>query len=118
MSYIVESGASSSRRSRRRRALVTLGLVALMLFFAFWYAYSYYRASGRPAAKVRCLAISADKNGFASCIRSTASANVGYVRCAWCSRSRIFSFFTPTGTCGTAPPAARNVRADRRINAC
>lgn len=50
MSYIVESGASTSRRSRRRRAVITLLLVALMLFFAFWYAYSYYRASGRPAA--------------------------------------------------------------------
>ena len=45
MSYIVESGASSSRRARRRRALITLGLVALMLFFAFWYAYSYFEAS-------------------------------------------------------------------------
>lgn len=50
MSYIVESGASSSRRSRRRRALVTLGLVALMLFFAFWYAYSYYQSSSEPTA--------------------------------------------------------------------
>ncbi|MDQ4098595.1 MAG: LytR C-terminal domain-containing protein [Actinomycetota bacterium] len=52
MSYIVESGASSSRRARRRRALITLAVVALMLFFAFWYAYSYFRASGEktPAA--------------------------------------------------------------------
>jgi hypothetical protein len=50
VSYIVESGASRSRRSRRRRAFITLLVVALMLFFAFWYAYSYYRASGRPAA--------------------------------------------------------------------
>ena len=50
MSYVVESGASSSRRSRRRRALITLAVVALMLFFAFWYAYSYYRASGEPTA--------------------------------------------------------------------
>jgi hypothetical protein len=57
MSYVVESGASSSRRARRRRALITLAVVALMLFFAFWYAYSYYRASDkRPAAvpKVTC----------------------------------------------------------------
>ena len=45
MSYIVESGASTSRRARRRRALITLGVVALMLFLAFWYAYSYYQAS-------------------------------------------------------------------------
>ncbi|MDF2144791.1 LytR C-terminal domain-containing protein [Knoellia sp. p5-6-4] len=50
MSYIVESGASSSRRSRRRRALITLAVVALMLFFAFWYAYSYYRTSSEPTA--------------------------------------------------------------------
>ena len=46
MSYIVESGASTSRRARRRRALITLGIVVLMLFFAFWYAYSYIEASG------------------------------------------------------------------------
>jgi hypothetical protein len=44
MSYIVESGASTSRRARRRRALITLGIVVLMLFFAFWYAYSYIEA--------------------------------------------------------------------------
>lgn len=51
MTYIVDSGASSSRRTRRRRALITLGLVSLMLFFAFWYAYSYYRHSDtHPAA--------------------------------------------------------------------
>lgn len=48
MSYIVESGASTSRRARRRRALITLLVVALMLFFAFWYAYSYYRHSDTP----------------------------------------------------------------------
>jgi hypothetical protein len=29
---------------------VTLGVVLLLLFFAFWYAYSYYRASGQPSA--------------------------------------------------------------------
>ena len=45
MSYVEEPGASSPRRSRRRRALVTLAVVSLMLFFAFWYAYSYYRHS-------------------------------------------------------------------------
>lgn len=50
MSYIVESGASRSRRSRRLRALITLALVALMLFFAFWYAYSYYKTSSEPTA--------------------------------------------------------------------
>ncbi len=50
MSYVVESGASRSRRARRRRALITLGVVALMLFFAFWYAYSYYQHSDKPRA--------------------------------------------------------------------
>ena len=53
MSYIVESGASSSRRAKRRRALITLGIVALMLFFAFWYAYSYYQASDERLAAAR-----------------------------------------------------------------
>jgi hypothetical protein len=52
MSYVVESGASRSRRTRRRRALVTLAVVALMLFFAFWYAYSYYRDSDQKPAAV------------------------------------------------------------------
>ena len=51
MSYVVESGASRSRRARRRRALITLGVVTLMLFFAFWYAYSYYQESNRPKAQ-------------------------------------------------------------------
>ena len=50
MSYVVEAGASRTRRARRRRALITLGIVALMLFFAFWYAYSYYRDSNVPHA--------------------------------------------------------------------
>jgi hypothetical protein len=50
VSYVVESGASEARRARRRRAVITLGLVALMLFFAFWYAYSYYRADGQRTA--------------------------------------------------------------------
>ena len=50
MSYVVEAGASRTRRARRRRALITLGIVALMLFFAFWYAYSYFEDSGKPRA--------------------------------------------------------------------
>lgn len=50
MSYVDESGASQSRRARRRRAAITLGVVALMLFSAFWYAYSYYRADDHRAA--------------------------------------------------------------------
>lgn len=61
MSYVVESGASRSRRARRRRALITLAMVALMLFFAFWYAYSYYRDSGSRVAapRVSCTTTSA-----------------------------------------------------------
>lgn len=60
MSYVVESGASRARRARRRRALITLGVVALMLFFAFWYAYSYYQGSDRAKAapSPRCTATS------------------------------------------------------------
>jgi hypothetical protein len=50
MSYVVESGASLARRARRRRALITLGVVTLMLFFAFWYAYSYYQGSDKAKA--------------------------------------------------------------------
>jgi hypothetical protein len=50
MSYVVESGASRSKRARRRRTLITLGIVALLLFFAFWYAYSYFQDSGKAGA--------------------------------------------------------------------
>ena len=50
MSYVVEAGASRSRRARQRRALITLAIVALMLFFAFWYAYSYYKDSDKATA--------------------------------------------------------------------
>jgi LytR cell envelope-related transcriptional attenuator len=50
VSYIVESGASTSRRTRRRRALITLAVVAAMLFGSFWYAYSYYRTANEPKA--------------------------------------------------------------------
>lgn len=50
MSYVVESGASRTHRARRRRALITLGIVTLMLFFAFWYAYSYYQDSNKARA--------------------------------------------------------------------
>ena len=50
MSYVVESGSSRARRARRRRALITHGVVALMLFFAFWYANTYYRDSDKAKA--------------------------------------------------------------------
>lgn len=35
-------------RRQRRKATTTILVVILMLFFAFWYAYSYYRASSNP----------------------------------------------------------------------
>jgi hypothetical protein len=41
--YTTESELSVRAR-RRRRALVTIGVVVLALFFAFWYALSYYQA--------------------------------------------------------------------------
>jgi hypothetical protein len=50
MSYVESGAPTSTRRARRRRALITMGVVALLLFFAFWYAYSYYSASGKPTA--------------------------------------------------------------------
>jgi hypothetical protein len=46
----VDPSRLPSHRRKTRRSLVTLALVVLMLFFAFWYAYSYYRASGAPRA--------------------------------------------------------------------
>jgi hypothetical protein len=55
--YATESEVSVlARRRRRIRTLVVLLLVVLGLFFAFWYAWSYYQAdtsgqaSGPPAA--------------------------------------------------------------------
>lgn len=48
MSDVVESGALTYR-SRRRRAAVTLSVAVLVLFFAFWYALSYYNADNHPA---------------------------------------------------------------------
>lgn len=53
--YTTESELSVESR-RRRRTLITIGVVLLILFFAFWYALSYYqadseaRASRSPAA--------------------------------------------------------------------
>lgn len=48
--YVVESGASARARARRRRTLITLGLVALLLFGAFWFAYSYWKQPAKPSA--------------------------------------------------------------------
>ncbi len=46
----VESASSIAARRRRRKALITVALLLLGLFFAFWWAYSYYKASGPNAA--------------------------------------------------------------------
>lgn len=52
----LEPSGPSERVRRRRRTLITLGVVVLVLFFAFWYGLSYYQASsdekgsGTPAA--------------------------------------------------------------------
>lgn len=41
----------SPEERRRRRALITFGIIMLFLAGSFWYAYSYYRASSNsPAA--------------------------------------------------------------------
>ncbi len=53
--YTTEAEVSVNAR-RKRRQLIVLGVVVLGLFFAFWYAWSYYqadnsaRASSPPAA--------------------------------------------------------------------
>ena len=53
--YTTEAEVSVNAR-RKRRQLVVLGVVVLALFFAFWYAWSYYQAdssargSRQPAA--------------------------------------------------------------------
>ena len=44
--------AAAERQTQRRRALITLGLVALALFWAVWFAWSYIRADDdRVASK-------------------------------------------------------------------
>ncbi len=53
--YVHESGYARRQRLRRRRMVLTLGLVALVLFFAFWYALSYYTANKDvPAPRPTC----------------------------------------------------------------
>jgi hypothetical protein len=52
--YTTEAEVSVSKR-RKRRQLIVLGVVVLGLFFAFWYAWSYYQAdtsarAARPPA--------------------------------------------------------------------
>ena len=48
--YATESPVSLRRRRKRRRALITIGVVLLGLFFAFWYALSYYQNDATSAA--------------------------------------------------------------------
>ena len=55
MSDYTTEADGSVRARRRRRSLITLAVVLLALFFAFWYAWSYYQAdssarAGRPPA--------------------------------------------------------------------
>ena len=45
--YATESPVSLRKRRQRRRALITIGTVLLGLFFAFWYALSYYESDSR-----------------------------------------------------------------------
>ncbi len=52
--YTTEAEVSVSKR-RKRRQLIVLGVVVLGLFFAFWYAWSYYQSdtsalAARPPA--------------------------------------------------------------------
>ncbi len=47
--YATESPVSLRRRRQRRRALITIGVVLLGLFFAFWYALSYYQGDANSA---------------------------------------------------------------------
>ena len=48
--YTTEAEVSVDARRRRRRSLVVLAVVLLGLFFAFWYALSYYRADSTARA--------------------------------------------------------------------
>lgn len=48
--YTTESPASLEKRARQRRALITLGVLVLGLFFAFWYGLSYYQADENARA--------------------------------------------------------------------
>jgi hypothetical protein len=48
--YATESPVSLRKRRQRRRALITLGVVLLGLFFAFWYALSYFESDSQSQA--------------------------------------------------------------------
>lgn len=47
--YTTESPVSMERRARKRRAFITIGVLLLGLFFAFWYGLSYYEADRQSA---------------------------------------------------------------------
>jgi hypothetical protein len=47
--YTTEAEVSVNARKKRRQ-LIVLGLVVLALFFAFWYAWSYYQADNSARA--------------------------------------------------------------------
>jgi hypothetical protein len=51
--YVRESGYARRHRLRQRRMFITLGLVVLALFFAFWYALSYYTSAKEAPATPR-----------------------------------------------------------------
>lgn len=50
MSEHTTDAAASEHARQRRRSLITLGVVLLGLFFAFWYAWSYYQAETSEVA--------------------------------------------------------------------
>ena len=50
MSDYTTEADGSVRARRRRRSLITLAVVLLGLFFAFWYAWSYYQADNDARA--------------------------------------------------------------------
>lgn len=50
MSEHATDAAASEHARQRRRSLITLGVVLLGLFFAFWYAWSYYQAETSEVA--------------------------------------------------------------------
>lgn len=49
--YATGSPTSVQAGRKRRRSLITLAVVVLALFFAFWYALSYYRADSDVRAR-------------------------------------------------------------------
>lgn len=50
MSEHATDAAASEHARQRRRSLITLAVVLLGLFFAFWYAWSYYQAETSEVA--------------------------------------------------------------------